>query len=241
MTLRRIIRYADIREDSRIKDYRRGKRDLLWYQSEAVELDLYIQEGGAPKAITEGAAVNLEAWSGSDTETLYIDKAGSVISANGGHVRISLTAGQANLPAGSYFIVVRIAADGIGLYGIATVVAAPNTEAVSYVGTSSPFASAQLVRDVDWTATGNTDVTLPSEDWAVTDIFLWSPEECSGAEWSIGPDDDPDGIYSGTEFDGFKALGMTRRITTGTLRLAITAAGSAGAAGKLCIRGFDIS
>lgn len=130
MTIRSHTRFADVKDDSRIRAYRNGRADLVWYQTETVRLDVYITNGGRPVAISSGATIKWEAWSGGATGTLHINKSGSIVNAEAGHVRVELTQEESNLAAGSYNFVVKVQADGVALYGVATVVASPNSALV---------------------------------------------------------------------------------------------------------------
>jgi len=238
MSIRSLTRYADVQDDSRIRAYRNGRADLVWYQTDTVQLDLYITNGGRPVAIASGATVKMEAWTGSDTGTLNINVTGTVVNAAAGHVRVQLNQVQSNLTAGSYNYVVKVAGDGVALYGVATVIASPNSDEVEDAASSY----AQRIADVDWTNVGNVDVELSSTKFLVTNLIFYTDAANTGVVWTAGPDTDPDGIIpAGAAFAAVEHYQTDSIITSGTLRVAITSAGAAGQNGKVIVKGIDLS
>lgn len=157
MTQRNLIFTADVQNSNRLQGARTGKADLEFYQTEAIRLDVYAVNRGAPLTFAATDRVVLEAWSGTDTTTLYINKAGSVVNGDGGHIRVELVPAESNLPAGGYSFVVKVLDQTdpdhvVSLAGYVNVVASPNSESVSYVGTSNPYTADEI--DYDNTTSG---------------------------------------------------------------------------------------
>lgn len=143
--LRLIQLRSEIPDASRPGGRSRGMADLVWYQGETVLIRCSFQALGIPRAISPGCSVRLIGWSGTDMSTLYLDRPGTVVSAAGGYVEITIAPNFSALPPAAYNCQIKVydpeGADmGIGLSGLAQVLPSPDGTAVF----SGPF------RVIDW-------------------------------------------------------------------------------------------
>ena len=126
---------TEIPDASRPRHRNRGMADLVWYQGETVQIRVSLQALGLPVSITPNHTVKLIAWQGEDLSSLFIDRTGSIVSAPGGYVQVTLPPNLSALPAGAYHAQIKVISPGgeqvgIGLSGLAQVLPSPDGTAI---------------------------------------------------------------------------------------------------------------
>jgi hypothetical protein len=136
---------ADLSNASKISGSRSGAASLTWYSGETVRIVASAQDGRFPLSVADGMSVRMVAWSGSDLETLYIDRPGTIITQLGGMLSVDIAPEYSALPVGAYSFLIRVYdAEGTDLgvshAGILQVLPNPASDAVF----AGPF------KAVDW-------------------------------------------------------------------------------------------
>jgi hypothetical protein len=139
--LRELRISSEIPDASRPLQVRAGMASLVWFAGEQVRILASLQSNRFPRALAATDTVVLEAWSGTDLATLFIDAPGTVLNATGGYLEIVLAPESGTLPPGAYNYQIKVFDEsgdlvGVGVAGTLQVLSSPNSANTDYVGTS---------------------------------------------------------------------------------------------------------
>jgi len=137
LNIRQIDRVVDVQGNSQVPA-------IEWYSGESVTYNVFVRRANQHVALPSDAYVLLKAWRSNDLNTLYINATGTLVAAGGNQVQVALTAGQANLPTGSYFTAMQVWQGtnymGIAAYAPLRLIWSPAGDSIAYVGsTQAPW------------------------------------------------------------------------------------------------------
>jgi hypothetical protein len=144
LEIKKIVRVADTTLASQIED-------ILIYQTENIEIILYIKENARTKQIANTLKGNLKVWAEDDPESILIDKTVDITEGSSGKVSFNLISEDTNLEVGSYkigiFVINTYAVENVvGLYGDIEVFYSPYSTNYDIV-VGSPVIEIDLIGD----------------------------------------------------------------------------------------------